>query len=470
MITNITHPVVKKHVPPVKKPAPTYQERQERIAESKRSLLRPLAENEGKATTCVSGEFTTLSVVFDSIMESLLPTLPPQVRAAAAANQDNIRAWMAHVHVSTLSVSEHPLTLGADMDDPKYRTPLSELVVNDLLKIRDGKQNETIAVENITLTEAVESVWLYVFVGVLAPIRFGLAMLPSLGSPFTDAVSPLDELSSYITYNNLLSLAFTASRSGLAALYQGIASSFLNQCVARVTDEQKDAAGRPSETVKYHIPISPLVQGAANQLALADKDTCAPIGDQTLARIVERVGESAKATAANDNARRQIDAQINVILRQMESIQVPLNLIPADPADFNSAEQLASFFGDWVPYLGGAPIDILIGLGHNRNEGKNFGQFVSLHDLTVTKSLTAAYFAYALSLYLFKQIGSILIGSVTLDSVTISPTRMIAAVLSLPLLYGLVTFHHVLRSTCFREDDLTGTGLGAEANKKAPAA
>ena len=47
---------------------------------------------------------------------------------------------------------------------------------------------------------------------------------------------------------------------------------------------------------------------------------------------------------------------------------------------------------------------------------------------------------------------------------------MIGAVLGMPLTYGLVTFHHVVRSMCFVEDDITGTGLGAEANKKDPEA
>lgn len=464
--------VAKKRTPPKPEPAETYQERQDRIADSKRSMLAPLAENQGKETTCVSGEFTTLSIVYESIIESLMPSLPPQIQAAARANNKAVQQWMANVHVSTLAVSDNPRTLGADMDDPQYRTALSQIVVNNLLKIRDGKQNEAIPVKNITLSQAVESAWLYLFVGVLAPVRFGLALLPDLGSPLTG--TPLAFGESFITYNTLLTLGFTGTQLGLQYLYQGISNAVLNQCVARVTDEQKDDAGKPSETVTFDIPIHPLIQGAANQLALADNDTCAPIGDQSLGRIVKRTGEAAKASAPNPAAKRAIDREVGKILRQMNGIHVPHHLIPADPADFTQAEQLASFIGGMVPYIGGAPLDVVIGLGHHLGAGKNLGEMVSLHDLTVTKSLTAAYYSYALSLYLFQQVGSLALGplytATGIDPLPLNPVRITTAILGLPLTYGLVTFHHVVRSMCFVEDDTTGTGLGAEANKKDPEA
>ncbi|WP_454162946.1 hypothetical protein [Gordonia iterans] len=467
--------VAKKRTPPKPEPAETYQERQDRIADSKRSMLAPLAENQGKDTTCVSGEFTTLSIVYESIIESLMPSLPPQIQAAARANNKAVQQWMANVHVSTLAVSDNPRTLGTDMDDPQYRTALSQIVVNNLLKIRDGKQNEAIPVKNITLSQAVESAWLYLFVGVLAPVRFGLAMLPGLGSPLSAplAGTPLSPIAGFVTYNTLLTLGFTGAQLGLQYLYQGVSNAVLNQCVARVTDEQKDDAGKPSDTVKFDIPIHPLIQGAANQLALADNDTCAPIGDQSLGRIVKRTGEAAKASTPNAAAKRAIDREVGKIVRQMKGVHVPHHLIPADPADFTQAEQLASFIGGMVPYIGGAPLDIVIGLGHHLGAGKNLGEMVSLHDLTVTKSLTAAYYSYALSLYLFQQVGGELLSPIPvpgLQDVTVAPVRMIGAVLGLPLTYGLVTFHHVVRSMCFVEDDTTGTGLGAEANKKDPEA
>ncbi|MFT3714795.1 MAG: hypothetical protein QM774_02285 [Gordonia sp. (in: high G+C Gram-positive bacteria)] len=466
---------VAKKTPPktrTKTPAETYPERQKRIGESTRSLLPPLHENEGKDTTCVSAEFTTLSVVYDSIVEQLAPSLPASAQAALAKNRRDVQRWMRNVHVSTLAVSSHPYTRGADGDDPSYRSPISQLVVENLLKIRDGKQDEAIPVANITLSQAVESAWLYTFVGVLAPLKAGTAFLPGLGSPFTD--TPLAAAESYVTHNVLISLALTGSQLALQYLYQGTSSAVLNQCVARVTDEQKAQAGRPSDRVRFDIPIHPLLQGAADQLALADADTCAPIGDQSLGRILRRTADYAKATAPNAAAKRRIDIEATTVLRQMKRTPVPHNLIPADPADFSTAETIASFVGSLIPYVGGAPLDIAIGLGHNIGQGDDLSETVSAYDLTVTKSLTAAYYSYYFALYLFTTVGALLVEPVRVVPGTegtigmLNPIRPIGMILGLPLTYGLVTFHNVVRSMCFREDDTTGTGLGAEANRVAP--
>lgn len=465
-----TKPYVPRKITPKPREAETYQDRQERIAESKRSLLRPTEENRDADTICVSGEFTTLRVVFDSIFESTLPSLPPSMRAAARQQQQIAHRDMARAHVSTLAVSEHPMSLGADTDDPatKYRSPLSQIIVSDLLKIRDGRQNEAIALENITLTQAVETGWLYFFAGVLAPLGFGISVTPSLGSPLTSAPAPLNQLAGYVSYNTLLQIAFQGSKLGLQLLYASTSNAFLNQCVAKVTQEQKDQAGKPSEDVIYDIPIAPIISETANQLALADSDKCAPVGSLSLGRIISRTGEYAKAQTSSPAAKRKIDAETKRILAQAKTTRVHHNLIPADPADFTQAEQIASLLGSLIPYVGGAPLDIILGLTHNNNKGDNMLETVSIADLTVTKSLTAAYYSYYLSLYLFSTAGGLLeapLLSAAGISTPFSFTRIIGATLGLPLTYGLISYHNVIRSMCLVEDDQTGTGKGAEANK-----
>ena len=465
-------PVAKK-VGPKKKvvpPAETFQERQDRIAQSPRSLLKPLEENKGKATVCVSGEFTSLRVVYDSIVESLNPSLPPQARAALAAHQKSTHRDMENVTVSTLAIADNPTALGADRDDPQYRSPLSNILVNDLLKIRDGQHNDAIPVRNITLTQAVETAWLYIFMGVLAPLQIGIGVTPNLGSPLTE--TPLAALSSLITYNQLVTLTFTGSRLALQYLYQGIATSFINQCVARVTEEQRELAGKPSEDVIYDIQIVPIIAETANQLALADKDTCQPIGDLSLGRIVQRTSDYAASITQGSAAKKQIETGTKNILAGLKRTYVPHNLIPADPADFSQIESIGSMIGGLIPRVGGAPLDILIGLGHNLGQGDNLLEQVSLADLTVTKSLTAAYYAYYLSLYLFTTVGG-LGETALLNNLEfvpgfgyLSPIRVAGVVLGLPLTYGLVTYHHVVRTMCLREDDTTGTGRGAQRNRE----
>ncbi len=449
----------KKHAPPAPPAAETYGERQDRIAQSTDPLLKTPPTPE--PTTCVSGEFTTLAVVYESLKQSLLPDLPPAVREAVLANDATVRREMANITVSTLALSEHPKTLGADDDDPAvaYRSPQSQLIVSDLLKIRDGKQNDAIPVANITLSEAVETAWLYFFTGVLAPARLAVGLAPNI---FDLTGGPVDSLS-FLSYGTLLSVGFAVIRLGLTQAYSAISNAILERCVARVTEEQKSLAGKPSETVVYDIPIHPIIQSIANQLGLADEDTCTPVGDLTLGRIVKRTGDAAKAQAPNAVAKRRIDAQVSQILRQMKATAIPLNLIPADPADFSTAETIGSYVGGMLPYVGGAPLDILIGLGHNMGTGANMGATVSLDRLTVTKSLIAAYYSYYLAVHLFTEVGDALTNPA---GVAPSPFRIAGALLSLPLEYGLVTYHNVVRSMCLIEDDTTGTGLGAEKNKR----
>ena len=453
-------------VKPTTRPAETYDERLDRIGKSKRSLLATPKENLGKETSCVSAEFTSLSVVYDSLFESILPSLPPQLKQNAYAARTQAHRDMDHMNVSTLAISDNPLALGADSDDPatKYRSPISQWIVVQLLKVRDGKQNEAIPVSRITLMQAVETAWLYLFTTVVAPAKVLSQIAPISGSPLTG--TQLDALKDFITWKSLLQIGVSASALGAQYTYQAIASSMINQCVARVTKEQKDDAGRPSETVRYNIPIPAIVQDIADQLALADNKTCAPVGSLPLSRIVTRTSDYAQTMVTTEAQKRNIRNETKRILSTMRSTPIPHNLIPADPADFNTAESIASYIGTIIPYVGGAPLDIALGLGHNIGQGDNLAATVPLSDLTVTKGMTAAYYSLYLSLHLFATAGGLVEGEVLPEGLPLTPVRLLNAAGSAAITYGLVNYHNVIRSMCLREDDTTGTGLGAEQNKK----
>ena len=453
-------------VKPTTRPAETYDERLDRIGKSKRSLLATPKENLGKETSCVSAEFTSLSVVYDSLFESILPSLPPQLKQNAYAARTQAHRDMDHMNVSTLAISDNPLALGADSDDPatKYRSPISQWIVVQLLKVRDGKQNEAIPVSRITLMQAVETAWLYLFTTVVAPAKVLSQIAPISGSPFDE--TQLSALSNFITWKSILQIGVSASALGAQYTYQAIASSMINQCVARVTKEQKDDAGRPSETVRYNIPIPAIVQDIADQLALADNKTCAPVGSLPLSRIVTRTSDYAQTMVTTEAQKRNIRNETERILSTMRSTPIPHNLIPADPADFNTAESIASYIGTIIPYVGGAPLDIALGLGHNIGQGDNLAATVPLSDLTVTKGMTAAYYSLYLSLHLFATAGGLVEGEVLPEGLPLTPVRLLNAAGSAAITYGLVNYHNVIRSMCLREDDTTGTGLGAEQNKK----
>ncbi|OBA32690.1 hypothetical protein A5766_01335 [Gordonia sp. 852002-51296_SCH5728562-b] len=457
-------------VKPTTRPAETYDERLDRIGKSKRSLLATPKENLGKETSCVSAEFTSLSVVYDSLFESILPSLPPQLQQNAYAARAQAHRDMDHMNVSTLAISDSPLALGADSDDPatKYRSPISQWIVVQLLKVRDGKQNEAIPVSRITLMQAVETAWLYLFTTVVAPAKVLSQIAPISGSPFDE--TQLSALSNFITWKSILQIGVSASALGAQYTYQAIASSMINQCVARVTKEQKDDAGRPSETVRYNIPIPAIVQDIADQLALADNKTCAPVGSLPLSRIVTRTSDYAQTMVTTEAQKRNIRNETERILSTMRSTPIPHNLIPADPADFNTAESIASYIGTIIPYVGGAPLDIALGLGHNIGQGDNLAATVPLSDLTVTKGMTAAYYSLYLSLYLFSTAGGLVesagLEAAGITGLPLTPVRLLNAAGSAAITYGLVNYHNVIRSMCLREDDTTGTGLGAEQHKK----
>jgi len=486
------NPVAKKAEPKVE----TYQERLDRIAESPRSLLRPLQENKDKATVCVSGEFTTLGVVYDSLWESIFPLLPAPLRENAKAAKVAAHRDMKRIHVSTLAVSNNPMARGADRSKQggaRYRTATSAWVVESLLKVRDGKQNEAIALENISLQQAVETAWLYIFATVVAPLRLTAAFLPYTGSliggnehsliPLTNPAGAIPAslwsfFASFITgttsYNALLNLGFSGWQILATYVYQAISNAFINQCVARVTEEQRDAAGKPSDTVTYDIPIAPIIQEAADQVALADAETCKPVSSLPLSRIVTRTADYVEKSVPNPAHKKQVRVAERDLMRIMRTTRIPHNLIPADPADFTFTEQMVSLLaGLAIPFVGGAPFDVLIGLNNNREQGLDFGETVALSDLTVTKSLTAAYYVYYVTLWLIGFVGGYIEAPIASalglpgggELGAVSFTRMLVVTMNLPLVHGLVNFHNVVRSMCFREDDTTGTGRGAEYRK-----
>lgn len=442
----------------------TYPERLERIETLTRPLLPTPKSLEGVETRCASGDFTTLAVVYDSIFDAVYDILPPSMHASARASRIAAHRDMRRLHISTLAVTEHPLTLGADDDDPAldYRDPISQLLVSNLLKIRDGRHTEAIPLGNITVIQAVETVWLYMFTTVLVPARLLIGSAPDLGSPF--AGTEADGLAQFVTYNWLITAFVFSSEFAVKALLRATARTVLEQCLARVTDEQRALAGRASDTVHFDIPIPPMVADIADHLALADVETCTPIGSLTLGRLVRYV--SAQAQENNPADAPRIRAETTRILGAMRGIRIHHNLIPLDPAEDRSVGEMgASLFGSLIPVFGGAPLDILLGIGHNLGHGADPWETVSLDELTVSKPITAAHYAYKLALHLIREVGNVIEPSIVGDS-PLRPTRLLVTALGLPMTYGLVTAHHVIRSMCLRVDDTTGSGLGAEANRR----
>ncbi|MEO9329958.1 hypothetical protein [Gordonia aurantiaca] len=456
-------------VPKVDPSTETYPERIERVEQYERPVLpTPRGIPEGE-TRCAGGDQVTLSVVYDSLFDAVLDVLPPALHDQALAARAAAHRDMQRLHISSLLVTENPRALGADRDDPstRYRTPLSQMIVSSLLKIRDGRDTEAIPVANLSVVQAVETIWLYLFMTVLVPARFLTGNAPDLGgSPLTG--TDLEMFSGYVTYNWLLSTFLTATSMGLQTLYKRTSDVLLELCVARVSEEQRALAGAPSETVHFDIPIAPIVREIAGHLALADTETCTPIGRRSIGHLVRYVSEQAQLRdPANAVA---IRTETDRILTAMRAVRIHHNLIPLDPADrMSMGETATSLLGTIIPIFGGTPLDIMLGISHNLSHGADPWETVSLDELEVSKPITAAHYAYLLVIHFARLLGNRIEPAFLGGDSPLRPTKLLVSTLRLPLTYGLVTFHHVIRSMCLRADDTSGTGLGAEAHRRSPA-
>lgn len=413
---------------------------------------------------CVGSQFATLGKVFDALFDSFVPSLPAAVRSQAPALKAKAHRDMKAARVSTLWVSNHPNQLGADDRSPiqTYRDPISQWIVTQLINVREGQARKAIEVENLTLAQAVETAWLYLYVTVLVPLTIARRSMP----PFATLFGP-------ISIGTLITLPIFLGVLAATQFYKAISARLINSCIVSVTKSEKENAGKPIKDLTFAGDVPAVVKDVAGQVLLADPDHCPSIGSLPLSRIATRTSNYLRYL----NKDPRVDAHLVRLTKQlqdgMKHAQVPYNMIPADPADFNTAETILSSVLTLVPYVGGAPSDIAIGLTHNYHDGADFSKKMPLSDLSVTKALTAAYYAYAISTHMLV---------VAWDNAGVDPAAQAAnllfpglgitgdmvprsyGIVSAPNVYGLVVFHNVMRSMCLAED------FDASADRTSPSA
>ncbi|GAB17076.1 hypothetical protein GOEFS_018_01080 [Gordonia effusa NBRC 100432] len=422
----------------------------------------PPSAQEDAPKECVGSQFATLGKVYDSLFDSFVPNLPKAARDQAPALKAKAHKDMAAMRVSTLWVSNHPAQLGADDKAPilTYRDPISQWIVTQLINVREGQATKAISVENLTLAQAVETAWLYLYVTVIVPLTIARRTMPPIGTVFGP-----------ISIGTLVTLPIFLGIFAATQLYKAISAKLIDSCIVSVTKAEKDQAGKPIKDLTFTRDVPGIVKDLAGQVMLADPDHCPSIGTLPLSRIATRTSNYLRYLNKDPRVDKQIVRLTQQLQDGMKRAKVPHNMIPADPADFNTAETILSSVLSLVPYVGGAPSDIAIGLTHNYHDGADFSKTKSLSDLSVTKSLTAAYYAYAISTHLL---------IVAWDNAGVDPAAQAAnllfpglnitgdmlprssGIISAPNIYGLVVFHNVLRSMCLTED------YDESANRNAP--
>ncbi|AZG44367.1 hypothetical protein D7316_00951 [Gordonia insulae] len=418
------------------------------------SSSQPIATG-ANSKECVGSDFATLGKIYDSIFDSFLPYLPPQVKK----DKDKIKAQthrdMDRLRISNMLVSNHPSQLGAQRGDAimKYRDPISLYVVSQLLNVRHGKQFQAITVENLTLAQAVETVWLLIYTTVIIPLTVVLSAVPNIAPIWGP-----------INVRFLITLPFYVGMYGARYLYQFISSALVNSCLVSMTKEERDRAGKPIKDLRFSGSVPKLIEDIAGQVDLADQKGCEPIGNQPMSRIVDRTTRYLTDTNKDPATRAAIAGIARDVENRMRNTWVPVNLIPADPADYNQIEGLISLLGGYVSpdipitigdnsfgiATGGAPLDIVIGLVHNITTGENMGKQVRLWDLPVTKSMTAAYYTMYFSIYVAQVVyaNALPIALPGVANLVPRPFGLFYA----PLNFGFNAYHNVLRSMCFAED------------------
>ncbi|MDY6809116.1 MAG: hypothetical protein SW127_08865 [Actinomycetota bacterium] len=401
---------------------------------------------------CVGSRFSTFGAVYDAIFDSLLPTMPPEVQKRAPSIRARAHRDMQGLRISKLAVSNHPYDLGADDESPimTYRDPISQWIVTQLLNVREGDATEAIPVENLTVAQAVETVWLYLYVTVMVPLTIARRTVPSIAT-----------VAGPISVGTLITLPILLGVFAATQVYQAVSARLIDACIVSVSRSEKENAGKAVKDLRFTGSVPALLRDIADQVDLADPETCPAIGTLPLSRIVERTSTYLQAITSDAATDRRIAAMGDDVRQWMQQTRVHQNLIPADPADYNTAEYVISQIGVLIPYVGGAPLDVVIGLSHNRNQGDDFAATVPIADLSVTKTLTAAYYAYALAAHMVELAWSqggvdpaaaLLNDLFPVAGITADMIPKSTGLLGAPNLYGLVVYHNVLRSMCLAED------------------
>ncbi|MFT3901261.1 MAG: hypothetical protein QM728_13595 [Gordonia sp. (in: high G+C Gram-positive bacteria)] len=405
--------------------------------------LSPTAKKE-----CVGSRFAPLGAVVEAVFDSLLPTLGPQIRRDAPSIKKRMRADMRKVRISSLWVSNHPYDMDADDADPimRYRDPISQYIVTQLVNVRRGQTAHSISLDKLSLAQAVETAFLYLYVTVLVPATIFRRTVPRLLD-----FGPL-------SLGMFLSIPIMLGVVGVTQLYKAMSVNLTLACVASVTKEEKDSAGKFEKDLRFAWAVPDVVRDIAGQVSVADVETCRHIGTLPLKRIVARTSEFLVAT--NPAMAPQIKGVTQNLNVYMKHTRIHHNLIPTDPADFTLGEWILSQISYMIPVVGGAPIEAIIGLNHNHLEGLDFRETVPLSELTVSHSLTAAYYAYGIAAHIVEAVWFLggqdsaagILGD--LLATDVSPTLLprTVGILTAPNFYGLVVFHNVLRSMCLDED------------------
>ena len=397
---------------------------------------------------CVGSSDVTLPETYDAIAESLAPSLPASVRKTLLDSRKDVLERLKRIGVASTSISDHPDGIGADADSPvlSYRDPVSTFIVTQLIRTREGKAAERIRLDHMTLSQAVETVYFYIYVSVIVP-----------ASIISSTVPPLFPVNG-VGLGTLITLPLTLGTTGMSLILGQLSDGLANACLARKTQRQIDKVHSDQDAdLRFTDQVPTMLTGLAAQVRLADSKKCPSIGVQPLSRIVTRSADFLRRSDPR-SASRVTDAERR-IMATLRTTRINRAIIPTDKAEFTTVETVLSTLLSFVPTVGGPITNAIVGLGDKAAGPANRRDIVPLADLPVADALTGIGYGYAVTTQILAFVtGSIgrgigaalspMTGGLNVWNLVPSPWGLINA----PNTYGITTYNNVLRSLCFAED------------------
>ncbi|MFD0839376.1 hypothetical protein [Williamsia serinedens] len=397
---------------------------------------------------CVGSSDVTLPETYDAIVESLAPSLPPAARTPMLDSRRDVLKRLTQIGVASTTISDHPYGIGATADSPmlQYRNPLSTFIVTQLIRTREGKAAGGIRLDHMTLSQAVETAYFYIYVTFIVP-----------ASIISQTVPPLFPVNG-IGLGTLISLPLSLGSTGMGLVLGSLSNGLANACLARKTQRQIDEVHSDQDAdLRFTRQVPSMLDGLAAQVRLADKQKCPSIGVQPLSRIVARTSDNLRRSDPR-SAARVTDAERR-IQSALRTTRINRAIIPTDQAEFTTVETVLSTILSFVPSVGGPITNAIVGLGAKAAEPADRRNVVPLADLPVADALTGIGYGYAVTTQMLKfvtgnvgsGIGAALspaTGGLNVWNLVPSPWGLINA----PNTYGITTYNNVLRSLCFAED------------------
>ncbi|MGB6124840.1 MAG: hypothetical protein WBG47_05770 [Gordonia sp. (in: high G+C Gram-positive bacteria)] len=415
--------------------------------------LIPKLKEPADGKTCVGPEFATLGAIFSAIFDSFTPLIPPAQRGPVLDARSRVLGDLHELQISSLAVTNSPGGLGASKDAPmnKYRDPLSQWVVTQLMNVKAGTAAQPIRADNLTVMQAVESAWLYFYLTAVVPLTLVKSMLPadySLGP---------------VSVGTLLTLPMTIGAAGMKLFYKAMSVTLISNCLARMTPDEKARAGKPDHDLSFDAQVPEILTKVAGELAIAEPGSCPSIADMTLSQLVGRTSSFLQKQVSDPEDAKQIELLTKGLQLFMKYAPVPANLIPADPVDDDTVEELMDR-GLGVAAAPEVTVEtIRASLTDDETKRASLAEMTPLGELTVTKTLTAAFYAYSLTTLLVGHLNDAAAAALAIEMGGVDLMPRISGLYDAPKTYGLVVFHNTLRSVCFTPD-----GSGAPATSPAP--